>query len=170
METTYSLVHEQVYLIPISAEEAEIQFLKQDKEYSKSELARFWGVGRRTVLRWHDIALEYAPKYCEGFAHIRNIAQCPSCRADFEVTELQRRYSRRRSLISCPHCKEFSLPDIQTIEETKKSLKIPGRYARVLRIVGHMVAIFGTAATTNILTTHPDYKKLRANIRRILGQ
>ncbi len=130
-----------------------------------------WAYDRKTILRWHELAINHCPGYAEGFRKIMYIGTCPECNKDFELSPLQYKSARRKDLVSCPHCKQENVPDEpKSVETHDTSLKIPGTYAKVLRLVGFLIAVLGKEKTIAALTTDPEHKKLRARIRKELIQ
>ena len=139
--------------------------------FTKSRLARLWGVHRTTIARWVQLAIDsQTPGFKIGFIKIVRLAKCPNCEIQIKLTELQYLQLSRKWAINCPHCEESikvapSLSEVFSIENP-----IPKQHAKVLRVIGWLISNYGMAETKRILkdSQDPQHKKIRQSIRNLL--
>jgi hypothetical protein len=156
---------------PATQEQVDIAKLIPGNTYGKLNLAKLWGLDRRTVYRWHQVALDFAPGYYTGFQGSRIIAQCVECNHSQVIDDLWRMRIRRPSYkYVCPGCFEDELkPEIKVQQYTRNRVHLTATQATVLRLVGGLIQNHGTAETKRILTSSNEskHKKLRNFLRNI---
>ena len=152
---------------------AEIEALDPKIIYSKTRLAQMWQVHRNTVRRWVEVATNAnTPGFNRAFDQVIKLANCSHCESEIKLSDLQYLHLKRNWLIECPKCGSGFKAEPRLKEVTDLDMKIPGRYAQVLRIVGWLINSHGIEKTKLILSSSqsPEHKIIRSNIRKLLLQ
>ncbi len=150
---------------------AEIEALDPKIIYSKTRLAQMWGVHRNTVRRWVEVATDAnTPGFNRAFDQVIKLADCPYCQSEIRLNDLQYLHLKRNWLIECSKCGAGFKAEPRLKEVTDLDMKIPGLFAKVLRIVGYLINLYGIEATKKILSDSPldRDKKIRLQIRKLL--
>lgn len=162
------LTLEKTHELPLQEYLRDIANIDPNEDYTKQFLAEQWGFDRRTINRWQNLAIDYAPLFNLAFDFIYHYADCPACGSSFRITEIDNRKLKRGWSISCPKCLTKTHMVSKTEVGTNSGMKIPGQHAKVLRFIGIMVASFGNDKTIKLLTTAPEGKEARKFIRNLL--
>ncbi len=148
----------------------DIQSLESKAIYSKTRLAQMWGVHRNTVRKWAEVAVN-APGFHNGFSQVQRLATCPHCQHENHLNDLQYLHLKRNWMIECSSCGSNYKTEPRLLEVTDLNQRVPGRYAKILRIVGWLIDVYEVNQTKQILTTSTTErdKRLRSAIRKILN-
>ena len=150
---------------------SEIEALDPKIIYSKTRLAQMWGVHRNTVRRWVEVATDAnTPGFNRAFDQVIKLADCSHCKSEIRLNDLQYLHLKRNWLIECSKCGAGFKAEPRLKEVTDLDMKIPGLFAKVLRIVGYLINLYGIEATKKILSDSPldRDKKIRLQIRKLL--
>ena len=150
---------------------ADIEYLDPNISYAKTRLASLWGVHRNTIRRWINVAVDArCPGFHNGFSSILRVAQCPDCESEIKLTEKQFLHLSRRWSMQCPKCGYVFRAKPEIREVTDLDQRVPGLFAKILRIVGWLINVYGIETTKSILSDSqiPEHKIIRAHIRRML--
>ena len=150
---------------------SEIEALDPKITYSKTRLAQMWGIHRNTVRRWVEVTTDAnTPGFNRAFDQVLKLADCPHCQAEIKLNDLQYLHLKRNWLIECPKCGAGFKAEPRLKEVTDLDMKIPGRYAQVLRIVGWLINTQGVEQTKKILSDSQcdRHKQIRQSIRKLL--
>ena len=150
---------------------SEIEALDLKLTYSKTRLAQLWGYNRNTLRRWVEVATQAnTPGFNRAFDQVIKLADCPHCQTEIKLNDIQYLHLKRNWLIECPQCGSGFKAEPRIKEVSNLDLKLPGRYAQVLRIVGWLIGTYGIEATKKILSdsTVERDKQIRQAIRKLL--
>lgn len=150
---------------------ADIETLDPKIIYSKTRLANMWGIHRNTVRRWVEIATDAnTPGFNRAFDQVLKLADCPHCESEIRLNDLQYLHLKRNWLIECPLCGAGFKADPRLKEVSNLDMKLPGRYAKVLRIVGYLIGVYGIEQTKKTLSDSQcdRDKQIRQAIRKLL--
>ncbi len=150
---------------------ADIEALDPKIIYSKTRLAQMWGVHRNTVRRWVEIATDAnTPGFNRAFDQVIKLADCSHCKSEIRLNDLQYLHLKRNWLIECFKCGSGFKAEPRLKEVTDLDMKIPGLFAKVLRIVGYLINSYGIEQTKKILSdsTLDRDKQIRQAIRKLL--
>ncbi len=150
---------------------SEIEALDPKLTYSKTRLGQLWGYNRNTLRRWVEVATEAnTPGFNRAFDQVIKLADCPHCQTENKLNDIQYLHLKRNWLIECPSCGAGFKAEPRIKEVSNLDLKLPGRYAQVLRIVGWLIGAYGIEATKKILSDSPTVrdKQIRQAIRKLL--
>ncbi len=150
---------------------SEIEALDPKITYSKTHLARLWGFNRNTLRRWVEVATEAnTPGFNRAFDQVIKLADCPHCQSEIKLNDLQYLHLKRNWLLECPNCGVGFKAEPRLKEISNINMKLPGRYAQVLRIVGWLIGNYGIEQTKKILSDSQCErdKQIRQAIRKLL--
>ena len=150
---------------------ADIEALDPKIIYSKTRLAQQWNVHRNTVRRWVEVATDAnTPGFNRAFSQVLKLADCPHCNSEIKLNDLQYLHLKRNWLLECTKCGAGFKAEPRLKEVTDLDLKIPGLFAKVLRICGWLINNYGVEATKKILSDSPLQrdKTIRQAIRKLL--
>ncbi len=150
---------------------AQIEALDPKITYSKTRLAELWGFNRNTLRRWVEVATEAnTPGFNRAFDQVIKLADCPHCQTEIRLNDLQYLHLKRNWLLECPNCGSGFKAEPRLKEVSNLDMKLPGRYAKVLRIVGWLIGVHGIEETKKILSESQcdRDKQIRQAIRKLL--